>query len=128
MSVGEGTYSLPHTGHLPWGSVNHPFVHTPQSNCTPSFAKSVGLPGRILHGVCSMTFAGEAFVNKACGGDPLKLKRLKVRFSKPAQPGQTITTRAYEPQAVEGLKKYRFVAMTSPKDLIITGGEAEVRG
>jgi acyl dehydratase len=92
-----------------------------------AFAKSVGLPGRILHGVCSMTFTGEAFVNQACGGDPEKLRRLKVRFSKPALPGQTITTRAYAPEVSAGAKVYKFVAMTSPTDLIITGGEAEVR-
>ncbi|MBI5479581.1 MAG: MaoC family dehydratase N-terminal domain-containing protein, partial [Deltaproteobacteria bacterium] len=93
-----------------------------------AFARSVGLPGRILHGLCSMTFTGEAFVNQACGGDPEKLKRLKVRFSKPALPGQTITTRAFAPEVSAAGKAYRFVAMTSPTDLIITGGEAEVRG
>jgi acyl dehydratase len=91
-----------------------------------AFAKSVGLPGRILHGLCSMAFTSQSFVVHACGNDPERLRRLKVRFSKPALPGQTITTRAYAPKESAGVREYRFVAYTNPGDLIITGGEAEV--
>jgi len=90
------------------------------------FARSVGLPGRILHGLCTMAFTSRAFVQRACGGDPRKLRRLKVRFSKPALPGQTVVTRAFEPEKTASAWFYRFVALTGPNDLVITNGEAEV--
>ena len=47
------------------------------------FAKSVGLPGIILQGLCTM-----AFVYRAVTGDkdPAKLKKLKVRFRNIVRP------------------------------------------
>jgi acyl dehydratase len=91
------------------------------------FARAVGLPGRILHGLCTMAFCGNAFVAEACGGDPARLARLKVRFARPARPGQTITTRAFAPTEVDGRLRYRFVATNDAGETVITGGEAEVR-
>lgn len=58
-------------------------------------ARSVGLPGIIVHGLCTMAFAGRAVVEEACGGDPSRLRRLAVRFSRPVLPGQEITTRIW---------------------------------
>jgi acyl dehydratase len=54
-------------------------------------AKAVGLPGRILHGLCTMAIAGHAIAELA-GGEP---SRLAVRFSAPVAPGETITTRMW---------------------------------
>ena len=54
-------------------------------------ARMVGLKGRILHGLCTMAFAARAVIEKAAGGDPAKLKRLRVRFAKPVYPGETLT-------------------------------------
>ncbi len=45
----------------------------------PEFAKSVGLPGNILHGLYSMALVMRAQVD-AAGGDPRRLKRLAVQF------------------------------------------------
>lgn len=59
-------------------------------------AKSVGLPGIIVHGLCSMAFVGRAVVETACGGDPRRLCRLAVRFSRPVLPGSRIGTRIWE--------------------------------
>ncbi|HEY3357767.1 MAG TPA: SDR family NAD(P)-dependent oxidoreductase [Polyangia bacterium] len=92
-----------------------------------SFAKAVGLPGRILHGLCTMSFCGQAFVQRACAGDPARLLRLKVRFAKPARPGQIITTRAFAPTVTDGVRHYRFVAVNDAGETVITAGEAEVR-
>jgi acyl dehydratase len=55
-------------------------------------AKSVGLPGIIIHGLCTMAFTSVAVVSETCASDPSRLSRLAVRFAKPVQPGQTITT------------------------------------
>jgi acyl dehydratase len=58
----------------------------------PDFAKAVGLPGIINHGLCTMAFASHAVIQVA-GFDPRALKRLAVRFARPVLPGQEITTR-----------------------------------
>jgi len=91
------------------------------------FAKAAGLPGRILHGLCSMSFTGKALVDRACGGDPSGLTYLKVRFSKPAQPGQTITTRAFAPEEEGGEKVWTFEAVNDEGVKTITGGVARTR-
>ena len=45
----------------------------------PEFAKNVGLPGIILHGLYSMAQVARA-ATQAAGGDPRSLKRLSVQF------------------------------------------------
>ena len=45
----------------------------------PEFAKAVGLPGNILHGLYSMAQVARAQV-AAAGNDPRALKRLSVQF------------------------------------------------
>jgi acyl dehydratase len=45
----------------------------------PEFAKQVGLPSNILHGLWSMAQVARA-VTTAAGGDPRSLKRLSVQF------------------------------------------------
>ena len=61
-----------------------------------AFAKSVGLPGIIIHGLCSMAFTSVALIAHACPDDPTRLKRLAVRFASIALPEQTITTRIWD--------------------------------
>lgn len=53
-------------------------------------AQMAGLPGNILHGMCTMAWAVEAAID-ALGGDPGDLKTMKVRFSKPVKIDDTIT-------------------------------------
>ena len=55
----------------------------------------MGLPGIIVHGLCTMAFCGRAVVGQYCADDPTRLKRLAVRFSKIVQPSETITTSLY---------------------------------
>jgi acyl dehydratase len=45
----------------------------------PEFAKAVGLPGNILHGLYSMAQVARA-ATEAGGGDPRALRRLSVQF------------------------------------------------
>jgi acyl dehydratase len=54
------------------------------------FAKQVGLPSNILHGLYTMAQVARANVN-AAGGDPRSLKRLKVQFRGMGFPEQEIT-------------------------------------
>jgi acyl dehydratase len=55
----------------------------------PEFAKQVGLPGNILHGLYTMAQVARANV-QAAGGDPRSLKRLSVQFRGMGFPEQEI--------------------------------------
>jgi len=59
-------------------------------------ARAVGLPGRIVHGLCTMAFTSWAAIKVLCEGDPRRLRRIAVRFSQPVLPGQEITTRFWD--------------------------------
>jgi acyl dehydratase len=55
----------------------------------PEFAKAVGLPGNILHGLYMMGLVARANAGLA-GGDPRSLKRLSVQFRGMGMPEQEI--------------------------------------
>ena len=55
----------------------------------PEFAKAVGLPGNILHGLYVMGLVARANAGLA-GGDPRALKRLSVQFRGMGMPEQEI--------------------------------------
>jgi acyl dehydratase len=55
----------------------------------PEFAKAVGLPGNILHGLYGMALVARASV-AAAGGDLRSLKRLSVQFRGMAVPEEEI--------------------------------------
>ena len=59
------------------------------------FARAVGLPGRIVHGLCTMAFAARAVLEAAGVDDPRRVRRVAVRFSAPLFPGDTVTTRVW---------------------------------
>src|ERR1700734_1018205 len=58
-------------------------------------AKMAGLPGIVVHGLCTMAFASKVMIDGLCAGDPVRLKRLRVQFSRPVFPGQSITTKVW---------------------------------
>jgi acyl dehydratase len=60
------------------------------------FAKQMGLPGIIAHGLCTMAFTSWAVLTEVGGSDVSRLRRLAVRFAKPVLPGQDLETRIYE--------------------------------
>jgi NAD(P)-dependent dehydrogenase (short-subunit alcohol dehydrogenase family)/acyl dehydratase len=102
-------------------SGDHNPIHT-----DPQVAKSAGLPSVILHGMCTMAFAQKAIVDQACGGDPRRLARLKVRFSKPVLPGQTVTTRVWKEDEAEGVSTFGFDAINDDGEVVLSQGMAEV--
>jgi acyl dehydratase len=57
----------------------------------PEVAASVGLPGVIVHGLCTMAFCSRAVVATCCPEDPSRVRRLSVRFSGMVQPLESIT-------------------------------------
>lgn len=54
------------------------------------FAKSVGLPSNILHGLYSMGVVAKAAAQGLAGGDPRALKKLTVQFRGMGLPEQEI--------------------------------------
>ena len=54
------------------------------------FAKSVGLPSNILHGLYSMGVVAKAAGQGLAGGDPRALKKLTVQFRGMGMPEQEI--------------------------------------
>ena len=89
-------------------------------------AKMAGLPGIIVHGLCTMAFTSKVMIDQLCGGDPTRLKRLRVRFSRPVRPGQTITTRVWPDGERDGRRVYAFETVTEDGQTVIRDGIAEV--
>jgi acyl dehydratase len=86
-------------------------------------AKQFGLPGIIIHGLCTMAFTSVAVIEHACPDDPTRLERLAVRFAKTLQPGQTITTSIYD----TGSGAYAYETTSDEGAVVIKDGFAEVR-
>ena len=87
-------------------------------------AKMVGLPGKILHGMCTMAFASRAVIDRACGGDPAGLARLKLRFAKPVLMGEELTVRAWR----NGDRRFDLEVVNRAGDAVAREGLAVVRG
>jgi acyl dehydratase len=88
------------------------------------FAKSVGLPGVILHGLYSMAQVARAHT-EAAGGDPRALKRLSVQFRGMGFPEQEIIVTATIREASNGRVVTDTVASQGDNQ-IIRNAEAEL--
>jgi acyl dehydratase len=86
-------------------------------------AKAMGLPGIIIHGLCTMAFTSVAAIQTACPEDPTRLSRLAVRFAKTLQPEQTITTRLWK----SGDGVYAYETTSDEGAVVIKDGLAEIR-
>jgi acyl dehydratase len=89
----------------------------------PEFAKAVGLPGNILHGLYSMAQVARAHTEAA--GDPRSLRRLSVQFRGMGVPEQEIVITATVKEADDG----RVVTETKAAqgdNRIIRNAEAEL--
>jgi acyl dehydratase len=92
-------------------------------------ARAVGLPGIIIHGMCTMAHNSWAAVCELAGGDSTRLRRLAVRFSRPVRPGDTITTRFYAVDAdAAGARPagFPYECRTSDGETVVKDGWVEV--
>lgn len=89
-------------------------------------ARSVGLPGIIVHGLCTMAFTSWAGVENLAGGDPSRLRRLAVRFSSPVLPGDDVTTRFWNTGHAHDVDTYAFETTNPVGDAVIKDGLVEV--
>ncbi|GAB4289637.1 MAG: MaoC/PaaZ C-terminal domain-containing protein [Myxococcota bacterium] len=95
------------------------------------YAKSVGLPGIILHGICTLAIAQKAIIDELLGGDPARLKSISARFSGLVQIKDTITTEGGWLETPEELKQslkrlLAFQTVNQRNEIILTYGRAEV--
>jgi acyl dehydratase len=86
------------------------------------FAKAMGLPGIIVHGLCTMAFASRAVIGAACPEDPARLRRLAARFAKIVQPSEQVTTSVWKADA----GRFHFETVSDTGSVAIKDGLAEV--
>jgi acyl dehydratase len=91
----------------------------------PEFAKAVGLPGNILHGLYTMAQVARAAVD-AGGGDPRSLKRLSVQFRGMGRPEQEIVVKGTVKEAANGRVVLEMVAEQKGNQ-IVRNAEAELQ-
>lgn len=92
----------------------------------PEFARSVGLPGTIAHGLLEMGILAEAIASWAGGN--ANLLSLSCRFSKPLLPGDTIIcTGTVISVDDSGVATLGVGASSDRGDRVLTNGRATVR-
>ena len=90
----------------------------------PEFAKAVGLPNTILHGLYMMGLVARANT-EAAGGDPRSLKRLSVQFRGMGAPETEIVVSGTVKSVVDGKVTIDVVAAQGDNQTI-KNAEAEI--
>jgi acyl dehydratase len=88
------------------------------------FARSVGLPGRILHGLYTMAQVARALTD--AGGGPHSLQRLDVTFRGMALPEREITVTGTVTKVADGIATVEVRAEQDGK-AIVRAGTGELR-
>lgn len=91
----------------------------------PEFAKAVGLPNTILHGLYMMGLTARA-ATEAAGGDPRSLKRLSVQFRGMGAPETEIVVTGAVKSAEDGVATIDVVAAQG-ENQTIRNAEADVQ-
>ena len=91
----------------------------------PEFAKAVGLPNTILHGLWMMAQVARANTD-AAGGDPRVLKRLSVQFRGMGAPETELVVTGTVKEAGDGTVVVDTVAAQG-ENQVIRNAEAELR-
>lgn len=91
-------------------------------HANPDVAEKAGFHAPILHGLCTFGVSGHAILRAVCGNDPARLKSLRLRFSSPVYPGETIRTEIWRDGDIVS-----FRARVLERDVIVlNNGRAEV--
>ena len=91
----------------------------------PEFAKAVGLPGNILHGLWMMAQVARGIAQLA-DGDPRALKRLSVQFRGMGFPEQELVVSGTVKEA-DGNRIVVDTVATQGENQVIRNAEAEVQ-
>lgn len=96
-------------------------IHTDEN-----FARMAGLPGCIAHGMCTMAMAVKGAVDGLAGGDPTKVKKVAVRFSKMVLPGQELTSKFWRDASGSGTTTYGFETYNSDGEAVLKNATIEI--
>ena len=89
----------------------------------PEVGRAAGFPGAILQGMCTMAWLADACA--AYLGDPARVRRLRVRFSRPVVVGDVVTFRG-RCVAVEGpVVRLEVEARNQRGEEVLKGASAE---
>lgn len=80
------------------------------------YARQMGLPGIIVHGMCLFSIAVQAVIRGPCGEDPSRLKSATVRFMHPLRPGN-----GFEVSLFERPESINFEGRGPGADVILRG-------
>ncbi len=83
-------------------------------------AVALGFPGVIVHGMCLLAIALSGVVQPEAESPLRSVKRLRVRFSSPIQPGAELTSRYWDGEAV-----CEFDAVGADGRRVLSGGRVE---
>lgn len=90
----------------------------------PDVAAGAGFTMPILHGLCTFGVAGHALLKTVCGYDPASVRSMRVRFSAPVYPGETIRTEIWD----EGAGRFAFRCGVLERRIpVLTGGLLQLR-
>ena len=89
-------------------------------------AQAAGFPTIILHGLCTMAFAGKALINTHLGGEPTRLKRFKARFSQIVLPGDELTTRGWIIDQQDGVTTIGLETINQKGKAVLSNGVATI--
>ena len=65
-------------------------------HASPAVARNADFKMPILHGLCTLGIATHALVKTCCNYNSAKFKRMRLRFSAPVYPGETIRTEIWK--------------------------------
>jgi acyl dehydratase len=86
--------------------------------------RMAGLGGTILQGLCTMAWAVEAAVGYA--GDPGRIKKIKVRFTRPVAAGDTVTFEGRITRVEGGRAVAELSAQNQRAEDVLRGAEVEL--
>jgi acyl dehydratase len=76
--------------------------------------------------MCTMAMASKVVLDGTAGGDPARLRRIRVQFSRPVFPGQSLTTTVWRtaPRTSDepGTSLYRFATVNAKGAVVIKNG------
>ncbi len=85
----------------------------------PNFAKLVGFPRPILHGLCSYGTACRAVLSTVAEYQPERIRQFDVRFSKPVFPGETLVVEMWQDGSTIS---YRASVKERPGTVVLNNG------
>ena len=87
----------------------------------PVLAGSLGFKRPILHGLATAGVAGRALTRVLAANDPERVRRIDVRFSSPAFPGETVVTDIWESpdRAENGNRTAAWRARVEERDAVV---------